>query len=194
MLLIGHLLVWATLSGPVTPKLPQGDLGHPSGLVMADQATADAQQASQTVVAFLNWYKTHMLAVSKIELVNQRAGKPYSVNLKNGERYLAYLKRSNRLTDTYLNHWRTFFRERNEGFRLTPQYEGPPTGFDYDLVMLNQEVDGQLASLKSLKMGKVTVVNDRATVAFTLLDAYEFWLVRQNNRWLINEILNSSQE
>ena len=165
----------------------------PARIVKAG-TTPEAQQVSQTVIAFLNWYKSHMQAANQIELVNQQAGKPYSVNLKNGERYLAYLKSSNRLTDAYLNQWRTFFRERNAGFRLSPQYEGPPTGFDYDLVMLNQEVDLQLASLKSLKVGKVTVVKDRATVTLTLLDAYEFRLIRQNNRWLINEILNLSAE
>lgn len=156
--------------------------------------TSDGQQARQAVTGFLNWYKSHIQAANQIQLVNQRAGKPYSVNLKNGERYVAYLKRSNRLSDAYLNQWRTFFRERDAGFRLSPQYEGPPTGFDYDLILLNQEVDLQLASLKALKMGKVTVVNNRATVALTLLDTYEFRLIRQHNRWLINEILNKSQE
>lgn len=154
----------------------------------------DAQQARQTVIRFLTWYKNHMQEANRFPLVNQAAGKPYSVNLKNGERYLAYLKSSHQLTDAYLNQWRTFFEERQAGFRQSPQSEGPPTGFDYDLVMLNQDVDRQFAALNSLKMGKVVVSNDKATVGFTLLDTYEFRLVRQNGRWLINEILNQSQE
>ena len=135
-----------------------------------------------------------MQAVNRFPLVNQQAGKPYSVNVKNGERYLACLKSSHLLTDTYLNQWRTYFKERDAGFRLSPQEEGPPTGFEYDLVMLTQDVDQQLASLKSVKSSKVIVVKNRATVVLTLLDTYEFRLVRQNNRWLINEILNLSQE
>ncbi|WP_018619528.1 hypothetical protein [Spirosoma luteum] len=154
----------------------------------------DAQQARQTVVRFLTWYKNHMHEANQISLVNQAAGKPYSVNLKNGERYLRYLKSSQLLTDAYLNQWRTFFKERQAGFRQSPQSEGPPTGFDYDLVMLNQDVDMQFAALKSLKMGKVVISNNKATVGFTLLNTYEFRLVRQNGRWLINEILNQSQE
>ncbi len=156
--------------------------------------STDAQQAGQTVVAFLTWYKTHMQAINRFPLVNQQAGKPYSVNLKNGERYLAYLKSSTLLSDAYLNQWRTYFAERDAGFRLSPQDEGPPDGFEYDLVMLTQDVDKELASLKSLKMGKITIVKNKATVILTLLGAYEFRLVRQNNHWLINEILNTGEE
>ena len=156
--------------------------------------TPDAQQASQTVRQFLQWYKTHLQAVNRFPLVNQQAGKPYSVNLKNGEHYLAYLKSSTLLSDAYLNQWRTYFTERNAGFRLSPQDEGPPDGFEYDLVMLTQDVDKQLTSLKSLKINKVTIVKNKATVALTLLGAYEFRLVRQNDRWLINEILNTGEE
>lgn len=156
--------------------------------------TPDAQQVRRTVVDFLTWYKAHIQAANQIELVNQTVGKPYSVNLKNAERYLAYLKSSHLLTDHYLNGWRTFFKERQAGFRQSPQTEGPPTGFDYDLVLLNQEVDLQLASLKSLKIKRINVMKERATVTFVLLDTYEFRLVRGPNCWLINEILNLSQE
>ena len=195
-----HLLVsWATLladaptlGGPTDQ--PKVLFSHPSGSGIVSVIPPETQQAGQTAVAFLHWYKTHMQAVNRFPLVNQQAGKPYSVNFKNGEQYLAYLKSSHLLTDTYLNQWRTYFKERDAGFRLSPQEEGPPTGFEYDLVMLTQDVDQQLASLKSVKISKVTVVKNRATVVLTLLDAYEFRLVRQNNRWVINEILNLSQE
>ncbi|HEY0109080.1 MAG TPA: hypothetical protein VGB67_05575 [Fibrella sp.] len=173
---------------------PEAVFNHPSRSVVVREVTTETQQAGQTAIAFLHWYKTHLQAANRFLLVNQQAGKPYSVNLKNGERYLAFLKSSQFLTDTYLSQWRTYFKERNEGFRLNPQVEGPPTGFEYDLVMLTQDVDKQLASLKSMKIDKVTVVQNKATVVLTLLDAYEFRLIRQNNHWLINEILNTSQE
>ncbi|RRB10554.1 hypothetical protein EHT87_29740 [Larkinella knui] len=127
-------------------------------------------------------------------MVNQKPGKPYSVNFKNGEKYLAYLRSSHLLTDTYLNEWRIYFRERQQGFQLTHQNEGPPTGFEYDLVLLSQDVDVQLDSLKKLKITKVTVQKDRASVEFDLLASYECRLIRKNGVWLINEILNLSAE
>ena len=188
ILMLGNLM-W------IIPRTKRSD--PTKGMAQLDAATdseisPDAEEVRRRVIAFLTWYKNHIQEANRIPLVNQTAGKPYSVNIKNGEGYLTYLKSSQMLTDAYLNQWRVFFKERQEGFRLNPQYEGPPTGFDYDLVMLNQDVDMQLAALDSLKMDNLSVVSNIATVGFTLLDTYEFRLVRQNGHWLINEILNQS--
>lgn len=198
MQLIHKALVCVILVTHVPTCWGEASIDKTEGMTLNDTIThnsdADSQQASQAVIAFLYWYKTHMQAVNRYPLVNQPDGKPYSVNLKNGERYLAYLKNSHLLSDAYLSQWRTYFKERNEGFRLSPQDEGPPDGFEYDLVMLTQDVDKQLAALKSLKINRTKVVKDRATVALTLLGTYEFQLVQQNNHWLINEILNIGEE
>ncbi|WP_229311184.1 hypothetical protein [Larkinella soli] len=156
--------------------------------------TPDRQAAGRTVVRFLQWYSSHLDSAGRIILVDQPAGKNYSVNFRNGEKYLALLKNSGHLTDAYLNEWRTYFRDRQKGFELNPQKEGPPTGFEYDLVLLSQNADVQMKNLNRLRIDKVTVRADRATVQCTLLENYEFRLVRRNNRWLINEILNLSAE
>jgi len=156
--------------------------------------TTDSQQARQTVLDFLTWYKKNISAINRFPLVNQKGEEPYSVNLKNGERYLGYLKKSNLLTDKYLDNWRQYFKERNEGFRQNPENEGPPTGFEYDLVLLSQDVDMQLNSLSSLKINKIAVLNNSAKVNFKLIEEYQFELLRRNNRWMINNILNLSQE
>jgi len=182
-------LNWVSLASPTKSMVNTESASSPDNRLSPDEA-----QARQTVISFLNWYKNNIQEANRIQLVNQTQGKPYSVNLKNGERYLTYLKSSQLLTDAYLNQWRVFFKERQEGFRQSPQDEGPPTGFDYDLVLLTQDVDMQLAALKSMKMGKAVISNGKATVEFTLQDAYEFRLMRRNGRWLINEILNQSQE
>jgi hypothetical protein len=192
MNLLSIAIFWVTLFAGTTNDQHNVVLTAPTSLVVT--TVNDPQRISQAVIAFLQWYKAHLRAVNRFPLVNQQAGKPYSVNVNNGERYLTLLKTSHLLTDTYLSEWRTYFRERNEGFRLSPQDEGPPNGFEYDLVMLTQDVDKQLAALKSLKVNSVRVVKNKATVVLTLLDAYEFRLVRQNGRWLINEILNTSAE
>ena len=154
----------------------------------------DSVSATQTVVDFLHWYKTNIGLISQINLVDQQPGKNYSINQKNTERYLIYLKTSELLTDYYLNEWQTFFQERQAGFLATPQNEGPPTGFDYDLVMLTQDVGMQMDSLATLKINSVTVHQNQASVKLFLLEDYEFHLVKQHHRWLINEILNRSAE
>ncbi|CCH53136.1 hypothetical protein BN8_02208 [Fibrisoma limi BUZ 3] len=154
----------------------------------------DSIQVAQRLNTFLQWYKTNLGTVSKIYLVNQQEGKPYAVNFTNTEQYLAYLKQSNLFTDHYLNDWRTYFAQREAGFRLNPQTEGPPIGFEYDLVMLNQDVGEQMASLNRMQVKNVTVRKGRATVRFTLFTTYDVRLVRQNNVWKINEILNLDAE
>ena len=60
--------------------------------------------------------------------------------------------------------------------------------------MLNQDVDMQLDSLNALTIKRVTIEKQQATVTCVLFDTYEFRLMRDTNRWLINEILNLSQE
>ena len=60
--------------------------------------------------------------------------------------------------------------------------------------MLNQDVDKQLDSLKKLKISQVKITKARATVTCVLFDTYEFRLVRGPNGWLVDAILNQSQE
>ena len=174
--------------------LPVGQTMASSGLTNTVTPIADSRQVRQVIVSFLNWYKTHMQAINRRPLVNMPVGKPYSVNLTNGEYYLAYLKSSHLLSDSYLNQWRTYFKEHNTSFRQNPQDEGPPDGFEYDLVLQSQDVEKQLAALKSLKITNVTIDRNQATVALTLLGVFEFRLVRQNNQWVINEIQYIGQE
>ncbi|GAB3328260.1 hypothetical protein GCM10027299_30210 [Larkinella ripae] len=157
-------------------------------------APKDSALAVRAVVTFLNWYKNRIDSVSRIALVDQKPGKVYSVNFKNGEKYLACLRSSRLLTDAYLNEWRVYFRERQQGFQLSRQREGTPTGFEYDLVLLSQEAKSELAELKTVKIDQVTLQEDRARVELDLRDSYEFRLVRKNGVWLINEILNLSAE
>ncbi|WP_229312102.1 hypothetical protein [Larkinella punicea] len=189
--LILSVLVVLAVAGYRVDTMPEKN-GYQSVAVSA--VASDSAAAARAVVKLLDWYKNHIDSVSRIILVDQKPGKPYAVNFKNGEKYLAYLQSSHLLTNTFLNEWRIYFRQRQQGFQLTQQTEGPPTGFEYDLVLLSQEVDLQLKSLNKLKITNVTVRKDRASVAFDLLASYECKLVRTNGVWLINEILNLSAE
>jgi hypothetical protein len=191
-LLLGIGLFTIVLTAVQCESKPAADVDENQVAITAQ--ASDSAQAAQSVIAFLQWYKKNLGTVSNINLVNQDEIKGYSMNFKNGERYLAYLKSSNLLSERYLNDWRTYFKERDEGFQLSHQNEGPPTGFDYDLVMLNQDVDEQMASLNQLKINHIDISKNQATVTCTLFITYEFRLVRQNNRWVIDEILNLSDE
>ncbi|GAB3941305.1 hypothetical protein GCM10028805_04330 [Spirosoma harenae] len=156
----------------------------------------DEDLAKQRVEDFLIWYKDNLPYISQIDLVDQEPGKPYAVNARNADRYLTYLRSSEMLTDHFVDEWNTFFKERQEGFELTHQTEGIPTGFDYDLVMLTltQDVAKQMDSLNTLKINSVDINKDNASVKLFLVEDYEFKLVKQYNSWFIDEILNLSAE
>ena len=126
--------------------------------------------------------------------MNEEKQSGYRVDFQSGERYLAFLKTSNLLSNSFLNAWRVYFKERDEGFRLSSQTEGIPTGFEYDLILLSQEPDKLLGFLDMLKINKQSASKEMAVVQLRLLDEYEFRLVKKGNQWVINEILNLSQE
>lgn len=86
------VLMGVHLNGP--PKIVSDAQAGP---VTDSAQSLDTQQARQTVVDFLVWYKNHYLTANRYVLVNQRVDKPYSVNLKNAERYLTYLNTSHLL-------------------------------------------------------------------------------------------------
>lgn len=99
-----------------------------------------------TVVHFLKWYRKNYTSNLLRNLVNNADAntdttKPYSVNFKETERYLSDLKSSGFLSEKFLNTWRNYFRECDDYFIQHPQYDGPPDGFNYDLILNTQDVD-----------------------------------------------------
>lgn len=154
----------------------------------------NAEAAAKTVLGFLKWYQSNFQELKQIRLVNQEKESGYRVDFQNSERYLAFLKTSHLLSNGFLNEWRVYFNERDEGFRLSPQTEGIPTGFEYDLILLSQNPEKVLVSLNMLKINRQSAFKEKATVQLRLLDEYEFRLVKKANEWVINEILNLSQE
>ena len=51
------------------------------------------------------------------------------------------MKSSGFVSDGYLDVFRDYFKQADEAFRKDPINEGPPPGFDYDIVLLTQEPD-----------------------------------------------------
>src|ERR687885_55930 len=105
-LLLGIGLFTIVLTAVQCESKPAADVDENQVAITAQ--ASDSAQAAQSVIAFLQWYKKNLGTVSNINLVNQDEIKGYSMNFKNGERYLAYLKSSNLLSERYLNDWRTY--------------------------------------------------------------------------------------
>ncbi|WP_420154698.1 hypothetical protein [Siphonobacter sp.] len=139
---------------------------------------------------FLRWYQTHESEISALPLVNPPADSTafYSVNQRATERYLALFNSSKLVSPEYLAYWKTYFEEAERHFQTHPQHEGPPEGFEYDLVLQSQEVD--LEQLTQAQVILQTIEGNRAHVLVRLPDQQKlrFTLQNQQNHWLIDRI------
>jgi hypothetical protein len=102
-------------------------------------AQSQNQEPARTVVNFLEWYRIQQGRLNEIPMVNKvgRQNEPinYSVNFKQTERYLLELKRSGFISDRYIRGLRTYFKECDKNLKKNPIDDGPPDGFEFDLVM-----------------------------------------------------------
>lgn len=150
------------------------------------------------VIVFFNWYADNLNTLNHIELLNNDAPydpetvdttKLYSVNFENTEKYLAVFKKSGLVSDTYLKNQRTYFKDCEKNFIENPQYEGAPSGFDYDLVMISQDYEDDLKP-GHLQVEIVEVSKDKAKVMakFRQGNKLKIDLSKENGLWKIDHI------
>jgi len=150
----------------------------------------------QVVTDFLKWYKKNHDTIMRYNLINNTISdkydptKFYSVDFDETEKYLAKLKSSGLVSDKYLNSWRTYFLEHGYNFKKNPQNVGPPAGFEYDFILLTQDIDETLKSIDSLKVIDVTESKDSSIVKIDIMMRLGFHLSRDHNKWLIDRIEN----
>ncbi len=151
----------------------------------ADAAAKPAADASETVLAFLKWYNQNEMALSKIEKVKTVEGEPYALNKSGTEEYLAKLKGSGFIADAYLDRERADFAELEKGYLANPEFDGPPSGFDYDRVLQAQDWNDLD---QAIILSKEQSVNE-ATVTVDVGGRLRVELISQDNStWLISSI------
>lgn len=167
----------------------QGNTETDTVLVENPVVKNDSVLAVEATHRFLSWYKDQLIPLSRINLVDQVPGKNYAVNMDSCRKFISKLKQSGYFTAGYLAEKMKRFEEKKKALESDPQTEGPPYGFEFDQVMLVQDIDSELDSLASFNVVQESVSTDTALVDFTLYYEYEFMLVRQNANWLIDRIL-----
>lgn len=146
-----------------------------------------------TVITFLTWYKEHYKEANKFSLVDNEgfvndSGKYYSVNFTETESYLKFLNGSKMLSERYINQWRNYFTEKGQYLKATPQNDGPPYGFEFDFVLLTQEIDETLEAIHA-----PTIVNLKKSETISVVDIdivmrLSFTLSKYQGKWLIDKI------
>lgn len=146
----GLLLLFLAACGEPAPQAETSR--EPPRTVPSTQAPEAAPGPAYTVRQYLNWYNSHQNNLPGDFILNsdgQDTTKFYAVNFSATERWLAAVRQSGLVSETYLNRWRTHFQQYADSLQLHPQNDGPAAGFDYDFLMLSQEPDAQVADLLS---------------------------------------------
>jgi len=157
------------------------------------------EQAENVVINFLKWYRDNYKNIDKINLVNNSehaiydSTKFYSVNFEATEKYLSIFKKSGYISDKYIDQWRQYFKKCEEKFKRDPENDGPPSGFDFDLVMWSQDYDEDLADLNKVNLSIQKLSNYQCNViaAFESGMKLRYSLTQVNRRWLIDDIQNN---
>ncbi|MBX3163316.1 MAG: hypothetical protein KF900_02455 [Bacteroidetes bacterium] len=153
-------------------------------------------ETTDVVFNFLHWYKNNYLhlqdsLVLGVVWENEKwdSTKYYRVNFPATEKYLETLKSTGYISDTYIEERRKYFQQCEEGFIKTPANDGPPEGFDYDLILFSQEDPG-INELHKCRVIRNSRHENKCEVfiEFPFEVQYVYELSFHNGKWLIDNI------
>lgn len=159
-------------------------------------------QPVKTIIDFLTWYKNHQNiqeglvnnirpdtydSHANINIYDSTTF--YSVNFNATDKYLKKLESTGYISDNYLSKWREYFKKCDKHFHENPMNDGPPTGFEYDFVMLSQ-YDDDLNNLEKSKINSQFITNNNATINLYFESGHKriYKLIKQINKWVIDDI------
>jgi hypothetical protein len=125
-----------------------------SSLIVDTPEYVDSLNYIQTIKNFLQWYKSNFEDILKIQLVDLRGDgitAQYRVNSTNTDKYLALLKSSGMFSSKYLEAMEEYFKKGDIKLVEHKQNDGPPIGFEHDLLLLTQEPEYLLENSENVK-------------------------------------------
>jgi len=137
---------------------------------------------------FLRWYKVHYSRANSFKMVKEDKDGFFRVDLKACDQYLDYLKSSTFISDAYVDIWRDYFISRYEYLEEYLQNEGPPEGFEFDLVLISQEPTLVLDAVDELQYVTTLIAPSNALISVIGEFEYEIELSKINGIWMIDYI------
>jgi hypothetical protein len=159
--------------------------------------TIQNENLTNKIKEFITWYGKNQSKLGNIELVNNSKNeiidstKFYSVNFENTEKYLNEFRKSGLFSEKYIESQRKYFKECESDFIAEPENDGPPSGFDYDIVMKSQDFEME-ELIRDLKVKNLNVTEKIAklTADFGIYYKLNFILSKENEVWKIDDIIN----
>lgn len=145
----------------------------------------------KTIQNFLDWYKRNYKTLYKYSMTYSDSLGNYRVNIKDCTNYFSSLTSSGCISEEYVRLWSDYCLSQDQKFMISPQNEGPPEGFDMDLVLHTQEPD---EVTKHFMNFKYITEKSAKSEAIVLMDTgwpdwiYVFELSKIKGRWYIDYI------
>lgn len=131
------------------------EIPKPESVHTQDDIEINNEDCSSAVKEFLSWYKIHfdsLKALQLVDLIEDSVNVHYRINFNNAQKYIGELKASGLFTEEYLENLLRYFKERDGEFVKENQSDGPPIGFEADLLLHTQEPELVLKNFASLKI------------------------------------------
>lgn len=152
-------------------------------------------QIKQTIISFLSWYKINENKLYDSSIITGfntdtvKKGLVVNINMKAVEKYLSNFKRSNYVSEVFLNGLRQTYQSVADTLVKYPlvDYFGPIGGLEADLIF-GFEPEDILDHIKEGHFTKIRIVYDKAIVKFdvTKINQYIFTLTKVDRNWLID--------
>ena len=154
--------------------------------VIIDQI--DSVNVVKTIRGFLHWYKNNYNKSVGYRLVGTDKNGYYFVDKKVCKKYLEHIKSSGFISDIYTERWHKYFSKMAQNFKANPQNEGPPEGFDYDLISGTQEPELFYNPSVNLKLSITKVEKNKVVIKTIDIWVHQFTLSKSNGEWKIDDI------
>ena len=141
-----------------------------------------------TLQNFLEWYNVQFNSLNSIQIVELKqdtAISQYRVNFNKATKYIDQIRLSGFFSENYCQDKLQYFKEKDQELVKDKQSDGPPIGFEADLLLLTQEPNEVLKNHNSLKIDQVSpTVFKLISIDNNLL----FNVVMKNGKCLIDKI------
>ena len=154
----------------------------------------DTLNMIQTIKGILHWYKENYKKANSFNFTYEYKQCNYQVNLKYDENYLQYLKSSGYISDEYVSLWMKYFTDKASYLKENLQNEGPPEGFEFDLVLITQEPELILNAIEKLEFILLETKNNKAVMQISGEGMYNIDMTKEKGKWKIDYIATENYD
>lgn len=181
LVLFLHFTWSCTTKSGATPAAEEQD---PSERI---QVLNDTIMIGNRIRDFIIWYRDHYKEVNDVKFVSPDEQGNYQVNPEECNKYLSRLNSSGFISKSYLEAWSKYFESKEKDFKQFPQSEGPPEGFEFDLVFITQEPELVWNQVQLLKL-EISMTEEGKAIATTNELGYDFEMSMEDGQWKIDYI------